>query len=398
MLRQPKVLLGGVPLLFGLVVCVLSLRAAPQDQPQARFRGGIDLVVVDVTVLDKTGAPIPDLRLQEFQLEVDGRKREVVAAEFVSSQRSRLAAGARPTPESQALDASIQPLATAERSIVVAVDVENIRSGEGRIGMEGLADYIDTLPSTDRIGVAILPFTRIDIVMSSDRTPVRNTLTRTFGRSQQSRSCEPTVGEAAAWAASDDRGLDAYLERAGGLGCRGIGPRNFSAVAPRYRAEARKVLENLAALATSMAEQPGRRAVFLVSEGLYSDEETRRDVADCAAAFERARVVLYAIHLDVPYTEAVGRSNMMTSRRVDDQYGLDAMSDAASATGGTALRAISRVTPAMRRIDTELSGSYVLAFERNSGDRAGKPLSLRVKVTRKDAEVRARSHVTIKSP
>jgi len=144
-----------------------------------------------------------------------------------------------------------------------------------------------------------------------------------------------------------------------------------------------------------MMERPGRRAVVLVSEGLYFDEDTREDVKRLNDVFERARVVLNAIHLDFPFAEASARGNATLSRRTDDRYGFDAMAETAFSSGGEAIRAISRPTGAMRRIDAALSGSYILAFERIASDKEGKRLSLKVDVSRKGADVRARTHVTI---
>ncbi len=52
-------------------------------------------------------------------------------------------------------------------------------------------------------------------------------------------------------------------------------------------------------------------------------------------------------------------------------------------------------TPAITRIDQELSGTYLLGIERLPGDAVGKTLEVKVEVTRKDTEVRARRNVTI---
>jgi VWFA-related protein len=155
------------------------------------------------------------------------------------------------------------------------------------------------------------------------------------------------------------------------------------------------LLRNLASFARGLGERPGRRAILLVSEGLYADDELRPEIAAFGEALERARVVLYAIHLDFPFMEAVVKANMTASRKIDDRYGLDAMADVAIAAGGDAIRAISRPTPALRRIDAALSGSYVLAFERLESDVDGKRLGIKVKVNQAGADVRARTHVTI---
>jgi VWFA-related protein len=286
--------------------------------------------------------------------------------------------------------------------MVVAVDIESIRTGEGRIAMENLADYFDTLPSSDRIGFVELPTGSRRIAPTTDRAAIRSALNKTFGRSGQIRSCEPTLGEAAAHSVGDDRGVEAYCERAVlGLGCFIDRPpwpqarRRLDAALPGYREQTRRVLQVLTEVASSLVVLPGRRAIAFVSEGLFGDAETRRDLALLSEALERARVVLFGVHLDFPFVEASSRAGRSNTRLLDDRYGFDAMSEAAVAGGGEAIRAISRATPAIRRIDHALSGFYVLAFERGEIDQDGKRLSLKVETSRKGADVRARTQVTI---
>jgi hypothetical protein len=70
------------------------------------------------------------------------------------------------------------------------------------------------------------------------------------------------------------------------------------------------------------------------------------------------------------------------------------MAETAVSAGGEAIRAVSRATAAIKRIDAALSGSYVLAFERVQSDKDGQRLSVKVEVNRRNADVRARTHVT----
>jgi hypothetical protein len=119
------------------------------------------------------------------------------------------------------------------------------------------------------------------------------------------------------------------------------------------------VLQALTDIASALVQQPGRRGLILVSEGLFGDDETRRDLPDFAQALERARVVLFGIHLDFPMVQASAKGARSDTRLLDDRYGFDAMAEAAVAGGGETARAISRATPAIRRIDAALSGVYV---------------------------------------
>ena len=80
-----------------LVVRMLMVAAVvPLAARQPTFRSGVDLVTVDATVLGRDGAPIDNLGADDFRLEVDGRVRRVVSAQYVSqAPRKYLPAASR---------------------------------------------------------------------------------------------------------------------------------------------------------------------------------------------------------------------------------------------------------------------------------------------------------------
>src|SRR5262249_31807019 len=55
---------------------------------QAVFRSRVDVVTVDVTVVEAGGAPIEGLAADRFDVVVDGVKRRVLWAEYVSHERA----------------------------------------------------------------------------------------------------------------------------------------------------------------------------------------------------------------------------------------------------------------------------------------------------------------------
>src|SRR5436190_18358126 len=76
-------------LMVALVVLPLSARAqAPSPRPQAPspvFRAGVELVSIDVTALDGNGRQVTDLSAADFQVEIDGDKRQVSTVEYIKS-------------------------------------------------------------------------------------------------------------------------------------------------------------------------------------------------------------------------------------------------------------------------------------------------------------------------
>ena len=55
-----------------------------KGQGRPTFRSGVDLVTVDAAVHDADGRPVSSLKAEDFRLEVDGRPRPILSAQFVS--------------------------------------------------------------------------------------------------------------------------------------------------------------------------------------------------------------------------------------------------------------------------------------------------------------------------
>ena len=395
-----------IGLLASSLIATGAVLAAQQSaQPaQTTFKSGVDLILIEATVLDKDGRPIADLRAKEFSIKIGGKARTIAAAEYIPAGRAVVDAptpgqGApatmpTTTPETSVGTARAQ-LGASDRTIILAIDVDNIRSGAGRNALVDVAEYVATLPATDRIGIMTLPGGATTVEPTSDRAVVRAALGRMAGTDHRMTSCDATIGEAAAEAVNDDRGLEAFGIRAAPPRCPPATRARLQQFVRTYRAQAQQTLRALKSLADRLSAVPGRRVIVLVSEGLYMDTDIVQELPAFGAVLERSRVVLYAIHLDFPLSEASAQYARADTRLLDDRYGFDAMANAAVFGGGTAIRAVSRAMPAITRIDQELSGTYLLGIERLPTDVAGKQMEVKVEVSRKGTEVRSRRNVTI---
>ena len=54
-----------------------------QSPQQPVFRGGVELVTIDVTVVDKDGKPVPGLKPEDFVVSLQGQPRPVRALDFL---------------------------------------------------------------------------------------------------------------------------------------------------------------------------------------------------------------------------------------------------------------------------------------------------------------------------
>ena len=130
-------------------VCVAVMAAtAVGAAQQPTFRSGVDLVTVDAAVLDGDGRPVPALRAEDFRIDVDGRPRRIVSAQFVDLsgpiEQSALPSAAHFSSNAGAGDGRI---------VVIAVDETHIRRLEGRRALDAASRFIDGLPAIDRVGV-----------------------------------------------------------------------------------------------------------------------------------------------------------------------------------------------------------------------------------------------------
>jgi VWFA-related protein len=69
------------------------MAAAAQSDSSYRIRVDVDLATIEVTVLDKKGNPVSNLRKEDFQLYEDGKKQEILSIDEVSAETSSLGAG-----------------------------------------------------------------------------------------------------------------------------------------------------------------------------------------------------------------------------------------------------------------------------------------------------------------
>jgi len=398
---------------------MLALSGARAQQTPV-FRGGVDLVTVDVVVLDTSGGLVRGLTAGDFTVLAAGTPRRLVSVEYVRAVGDPSPA---PTPSRRTNAAIPTPGPTsnvrsgpAGRTIIFAVDVEEIRAGEGRAAMKSIADHVDRLGPDDRVGLVSLPYGTPLVEVTTNRALVVEAAGRIAGASTRGRGALMSYGEAAGVARRDTQALLAYWERVGGTTqvldpeviCDPPRRRPFeeptsvlpscAAAADRvldaYRRHTRAILDMLGGLADAMAPIEGPKALVLVSEGLFGDVETAGDLDRFARIAERTRVSLYALHLHTPLMEAAAAGPSVRSRLLDDRVGFDGMADVAYAARGTALRVTGSAAGALAQIDRELEGYYLLSFEREPTDRDGAHVGIEVRVNRAGLDVRARREFT----
>src|SRR5262245_24168233 len=108
-----------------LTLAALLSCAAVAQQPQ--FKSGVQLLTIDASVRDKSGAPVSDLQPLDFTVLIDGKPRTVVFAQYFHSEPGTILASSDPTVGRY--ETNTTPDAPAGHVVVFAIDRNALPSG-----------------------------------------------------------------------------------------------------------------------------------------------------------------------------------------------------------------------------------------------------------------------------
>jgi VWFA-related protein len=374
---------------------------------QPTFRSGVDLVTVDAAVLDGEGRPVPGLRAEDFRIEVDGRPRRIVSAQFIDLTESIA------LPQPSAAHFSSNAGAGDGRIVVIAVDETHIRRLEGRRALDAASRFIDVLPALDRVGVISLT-TESAFTLTRDRRALRQRITGMLGRGDLSGG-QFNLGISEALEIADGgrarladavlrecgRSLTEYVSTARAAddpsSARDSCPEQLEqqsrGLAQQAHAQARTSLAALEALIARLKDLPGPKTIVLLSEGMIVDPR-RIDLSRLAAGAQAARVTIYSLLLDIPLFDAT-QERVSPSADRDRQVREDGVDRVTGAARGAVFRQVGSDAAPLARIARELSGHYLLAFEASDGDRDARAHRIRVTMAGGRQLVRARTHFSV---
>ena len=388
----------GLHLTAAAAVTLAVLVAHAQDQQTPRFQSGVEVVTVDVTVVDGDGRPVLGLRPADFVVDVDGQRRRVVSAEWIGltpDRPYRDNPGAGPSAQEVALAApySSNDRPTGGRLIVLFVDRLNIRF-EGMVALRSAIDgFLDRLQPSDRVALVIDGFgTSNNLAFTTDRERVKAAVGRIAGQ----RGLAPG-GEGSDW-------RHAIRELLTGL--KSIdAPKTVLFISEGFStgaadtpllADTRPFLVELEQLAAeSRTIIYGLRLDPRVSDLRWQTQDTRLgpDLTEPAASNRAGPPSQGGPTQGDPRTMP-GPANAATPDRLADGSGL---SSVAAVTGGSMFTIVMRADPAFARIDSELSGYYLLGVEADPSHRDGKPHAVHVDVGRGGVTVRSRRQLIVNS-
>jgi VWFA-related protein len=361
----------------------------PQTQPT--FRTTLDVVAVDVSVIDREGRPVDDLRRDEFALKVDGKTRYVRSAEFISL---RGLDDADPAPASFSSNAGQTP----GRLIMIVVDQANIRKGAGKEAFRAASRFIDTLNRSDRVALEIIPGSGPVADFTANHVIVKTMLERAVGQALEAdRTGRVGIAEAMAaiergdpeaWLSILERECPAEHDITTLAQCRQILESDVRTVYAQTKNNTAASLVSLRGIVDRLAWSSEPKSLILISEGLVVDRNFT-NMSWVGPKTAAARVSLYGIRLSHPlYDVELGRTS--PTREADQTLLAEGMEQLIGLGRGSVYSVAVNAGAVFNRLALELSGYYLLTFEPEASDRDGRTHDISVDVGRSGLTVRSR--------
>lgn len=345
---------------------VVSLLVAVQAPPPAR----VQTVVMDVSVVDKKGKPVPGLTAAEFVVVEDDKPARVTGVEGVSVSDE----GAAP--------------ADGRIAVLFMDDATPSQTGEEKQAKEIATRFVDALGPMDVAGVLFAVNPSGVQALTTDRAALKAAINRFTQR----------VGQ---WSTSNSD--------SGGRLTRGSFDRFDSASTALYRTTLQALLRLVNRLA---AVENRRKAIVMISAGVpYAPPDPRRiaaddptgtadavleDIRDVIRAAQRAKVTIYTVDpgglrlTSQPFDDVASLTAEAPAPRVSaaGQANHAFLRSLSINTGGFATVNTNDTRAPARTILGDLSGYYMVSFE--SPQAADRFRSVTVRVNRPGVVVRAR--------
>ena len=348
-----------------------------QQPGQPVFRSSVELTSIDLGVVDSKGEVVTDLKPEEFSVRVDGSARRVVSAEWIGLETKE-----QPPQPPAPTGYTGNENATGGRLIMLVVDEPNIRFG-GTLGIRSAVNaFIDHLRPSDRAAIIGIGPGAPSTPFTSDRERLKRAVARLNGLHQSNPFSEFNISLMEAL--QIQRGIPGVLQEIVVRECAGMAGPAFDAcqIEVQHEAEERamngtndgvQTVNVLRSLLNALKTIDGPKTMLLVSEGFIAEDQ-RQSIIELGAVAAAARTSIYAMKLDDQLFASVadGRGGIPS---MDDRYaraeGLELLT---SASRGALFNVIGTGAAIFQRVESELSGYYMLGVESSPADRDGKDI------------------------
>lgn len=117
------------------------------------FRGGVDLVAIDVTIVDKDGRPVKGLTANDFVVTLQGQRRAVRVVDFLEFGGTTGSAAAASATQTTNQSPESKRASRGGRVVVLLVDDLSAKPGQAKGLMVAAERMLATLDPADLVGV-----------------------------------------------------------------------------------------------------------------------------------------------------------------------------------------------------------------------------------------------------
>jgi VWFA-related protein len=379
-------------------LAVAAIRAQAPQPPA--FRTGVDVVLVEATVLDRRGAVVTGLGPADFTAEVGGKPREIVSAELVE-----YAPPAADAPPGDVEITTNEPL-DAGRTVLMLVDQGTLRP-EARFVVDGARRWVLSLGPKDRVGLMTFPLVGPRVDFTTDHGKVADVLAGIVGSGPPPPAApnrNVSVWEAMRIDEGDTVVRTEVITRECGPpgrqtpGCPAEIDMQSKSVVFDARALVFPVIQSLRALVRALAVVPGPKHAVLITAGWpLNEREAATEMSSLAADAARANVTIHTFSTP-SWALAASRSKPNLRPLQDQNLLLSSAETLSGMTGGRAVRLATSADVPFKQLDAALSGYYRLGVRALPEDLDGKEHRVSLKVTRAGASLASYRRVLLGQP
>ena len=399
-------------LLASALACSWVLAASAQETQQPppqrpTFRGGVDLVTVDVNAVDKDGQPVRGLTPADFVVEIGGKRRNVVRDDFIDFS----AGGAAATDATDVTSNQAETASPDARAVLLLVDDESFSPAEGKAVFLRIADLVPTLSPRDPIAYAPLSGQGSVVEFTTARKPIIDALRTQMGHRALSPAAfgEVTITEAYDILRGNTSTLNRVVDRqcpsassappaAGATGlrsplemCRQSVRTDSLLLVNENDQQVTRVLNMIQRHITALAAIPGTKYVLLVSQGIALDQTAAPGV-NLGRSAAAAGVRLHALQVNEPIADA-SRQKSSAAAQEDSNIGFQGLDIITGAGGGSVYRVTGDPSVGFERIRREMAAVYRLGLESDPGDSSGGERTITVKSARPGVTIHSHRQV-----
>lgn len=417
-------------------LCLTLVAAQSQDTKQPKKGAGGDdvirvtanLVNLDVTVKDKKGKAVTDLKAQDFSVTENGVKQTI---EFFDSALAGSNGSNSPDqPNPSLIEPSPPPPSQLPRNIVsLVLDGETTEAANLKPVQAGIIKYIrERITNDDSVALfAISGGLQLLQPFTQDKTKLISAVEKAYGSSTGSKTAEQrdltfniaalrdslasassvpvdtaAGGTAAAQTMISRRVLEQYIQLRSALSVQ----------------QTRPILAALAAICEGLRPTPGKKTLVMFSQGFVAPQALDWQVQSTIDIANRANVAIYIIDSTglkggtpesgalVPASalSAISAATDQESRiragagesvfDISRQEGLNRQQDLlyriSGDTGGQFIKNTNDIAAGLDRIDSEIRVRYTLAYRSTDPNFDGSFRKVKIEVRRPDVNVLSR--------